>query len=171
MRLILYAAFVLFVLGGIAIAVAVTGRRPIRVNPRSRLPARLDLALVASVAAVIAITLVPIHGEIDVQLTPLSELIAAFTPPLQRSDLLEVAGNIFLFAPLGAVLRFRGLPLNRAVLAGVAFSVAIELAQFVVPGRTTSVDDVLLNALGVVLGYSLAAHSLKRRADGGLEIP
>ena len=172
MRLILYAACVLFVLGGIAIAVAVTGRRPpIGANPRSRLPARLDLALIASVAAIIAVTFVPTHGGIDFQLTPLAEVIAAFTPPLQRSDLLEVAGNVFLFAPLGAVLFLRGLPLTEAALAGVVFSIGIEVAQLLVPGRTTSVDDVLLNALGAVLGYSLATLWFQRREDAELESP
>jgi glycopeptide antibiotics resistance protein len=172
-RLIFYAACVLFVLGGIAIAVAVTGRRSsaIRGNPRSRLPARLDLALFASVAAIIAVTFVPTHGVIDFQLTPLAEIIAAFTPPLQRSHLLEVAGNVFLFAPLGAVLFLRGLPLTAAVFAGVVFSIGVEVAQLLVPGRTTSVDDVLLNALGVVLGYSLATLSLQRREDAELESP
>jgi glycopeptide antibiotics resistance protein len=163
---------VLFVLGGIAIAVAVTGpRRPaLRVNPRL-LPARLDVALFASVVAIIAVTLVPIHGGIDLQLTPLEEIIAAFTPPLERSDLLEVAGNVFLFAPLGAVLFLRGLPLNEAVFAGVVFSIGIELAQLLVPGRTTSVDDVLLNALGAVLGYSVATLWFQRREDAELESP
>lgn len=168
MRLILYAACVFLVLGGIAIAMAVTGRRPaaIRANPRSRPPARLDLALFASVAAIIAVTFIPTHGGLDVHLTPLKDIIAAFTPPLQRSHLLGVAGNVFLFAPLGAVLRFRGLPLNKAVLAGVVFSTGIEVTQLLVPGRTTSFDDVLLNALGVVLGHSVAARStcsLRRR--------
>jgi glycopeptide antibiotics resistance protein len=156
MRHILYAACVLFVLGGIAFAAAVTGRRPaaIRATPRSRTPARLDLALFAAVAAIIAVTFVPTHGGIDVHLTPLEDIIGAFTPPLQRSHLLGVAGNVILFAPLGAVLRFRGLPLRKAVLAGAAFSVGIEVTQLLVPGRTTSFDDVLLNALGVVLGHS-----------------
>ncbi len=173
MRLILYAACVLVVLGGVAIAVAVTERRPpaIRVNARSRLPARLDLALFASVAAIIAVTFLPTHGGIDVQLTPLREITAAFTPPLQRSDLLEVAGNVFLFAPLGAVLFFRGLPLNKAVLAGVVLATGIEVTQLLVPGRTTSVDDAVLNALGVVLGHSLATLSFRRTEDAELQSP
>jgi glycopeptide antibiotics resistance protein len=169
-RLILYATCVL-VLGGLAVAVAVTGRRPLamRVNPRSRLPARLDLALLASVAAIIAVTFLPTHGGLDVQLTPLREITAAFTPPLERSVLLEVAGNVFLFAPLGAVLFFRGLPLNKAVFAGVVFATGIEVTQFLVPGRTTSVDDVVLNAMGLALGHSLATLSFQRTKDPELE--
>lgn len=162
MRLILYAACVFLVLGGIAIAVAVTGRRPavIRAEPRLRPPARLDLALFASVAAIIAVTFVPTHGGLDVHLAPLKEIIDAFTPPLRLTHLLGVAGNVFLFVPLGAVLRLRGLPFKEAVLAGVVLSTGIEVTQLLVPGRTTSFDDVFLNALGVVLGHSVAARSL-----------
>jgi len=122
-------------------------------------PARLDLALFASVAAIIAVTFVPTHGALDVHLMPLGDIIDALTPPLRRSLLLGVAGNVLLFAPLGAVLRFRGLALQKAVLAGVVFSAGIEVTQLLVPGRTTSFDDVLLNTLGVVLGHSVAACS------------
>jgi hypothetical protein len=183
MRLIFYAACVLLVLGGIAFAAAITGRRPaaIRAMPRSRRPVRLDLALFAAVAAILAVTFVPTHGGIDVHLTPLEDIIGAFTPPFARSHLLGVAGNVVLFAPLGAVLRFRGLPLKKAVLAGVVFSTAIEITQLLVPGRTTSFDDVLLNALGFVLGHSVArsldllpatrATQVKAPDDAELEAP
>jgi len=164
MRLIVYPASMLLVLGGIAIAVVLTGRRPAprpRTNDRDH-TARLDLALLASVAAVIAVTLVPTHGGRDLQLVPLKDIIAAFTPPLQRSQVLGAAGNVFLFAPLGAVLRLRGLPLSRAVLAGMVFSTGIEVTQLLVAGRTTSFDDVLLNTLGIVIGHSVAARSTLR---------
>jgi glycopeptide antibiotics resistance protein len=95
-----------------------------------------------------------------VHFTPLAEIIDAFTPPLQLTHLLGVAGNVLLFFPLGAVLRLRGLPFKEAVLAGVVLSTGVEVTQLLVPGRTTSFDDVFLNALGVVLGHSVAARSL-----------
>ena len=70
-----------------------------------------------------------------------------------------------LFAPLGAVLRFRLLSLNETVFAGAVFSTTIEVTQLLVPGRTTSLDDVFLNTLGVVLGYFVAALSTSRRVQ------
>ena len=136
--------------------------RPI---PSARHPARFYTALVVSVAAIIAVTLIPTDGGVDVKLTPLADIIAAFSPPIQAFDLLEVVGNVFLFAPLGALLCFRGLRLTRAVLAGVLFSAAIEVTQLLVPGRTTSFDDVLLNALGVVLGHALAVSGFLGRGQ------
>jgi glycopeptide antibiotics resistance protein len=63
-------------------------------------------------------------------------------------------GNIFMFMPVGF-----GVPLlwhfRRPLVAGscwtMAFSVFIELFQFMTP-RVTDVDDVILNTLGGLLG-------------------
>ena len=51
------------------------------------------------------------------------------------------------------------------LLTGVLFSAAIESAQLLVPGRSTDVDDVILNSAGAFLGVGagylamrLAAH-------------
>ena len=164
MRLNLYAAGVLLVLGGIAIAAAVTGRRRAAslATAGARYPVRLDLALLASVAAIIAVTLVPTHGGLDLHLTPLEDIIDAFTPPLEGSQLLKVVGNVVLFVPLGAVLHVRGLDLKKAVLAGFVISAGIEATQLLVPGRTTSFDDVLLNTLGVAVGSAIAAVAPRR---------
>lgn len=72
-------------------------------------------------------------------------------------------GNIAAFLPLGVLApivstRFRSWP--RAVVLGVAVSLAVELTQLglslamTFPWRFADVDDVLLNTLGTVLGYA-----------------
>ncbi len=129
-------------------------------DPR-RFPAS-NAALVASIALILLVTLTPAYGQHEVHLRPLQDVLAAFDPTLNLLRLLGVIGNIVLFAPLGAVLRARGVELGPAAARGLALSFAIELAQLGIPGRTTSVDDVLLNTLGVVLGYLLAARWLSR---------
>ena len=43
-----------------------------------------------------------------------------------------------------------------ALLAGAGTSVCIELMQYLLMTGVTDVDDVLLNALGALLGWSLA---------------
>ena len=54
--------------------------------------------------------------------------------------------NILLFAPLGAALAYAGLRVGQAALVGISLSVGIEIAQLLLmPGRTTAVDDVILN--------------------------
>jgi glycopeptide antibiotics resistance protein len=118
----------------------------------------LDVALVASLAAIVSLTLVPMDDPHKVRLVPLSDIADAFTPSLDASLLVGDLLNILLFVPLGAVLRLRRVPLGKTVLAALALSAAVELAQAtVVSGRTTSVDDVLLNVLGAALGHLLAS--------------
>jgi glycopeptide antibiotics resistance protein len=43
----------------------------------------------------------------------------------------------------------------RVLVASLALSSAIELAQLGVPDRSTDVDDVLLNVVGPILGYAI----------------
>jgi glycopeptide antibiotics resistance protein len=117
-------------------------------------------ALAASVAFILVLTLTPTHAHHEVHLRPLEDVLAAFDPTLDVVRLLGVIGNVVLFAPLGAVLRVRGVGLRRTAVLGLVLSTAIELTQLGVPGRTTSVDDVLLNTLGIVAGSLLAARSL-----------
>lgn len=121
-----------------------------------------NVALAAALAFILILTLTPTHAQHEVHLRPFHDVVAAFDPTLDVLRLFGVIGNIVLFAPLGAVLRFRGVALRRAAVLGLALSAAIEVTQLGVPGRTTSVDDVLLNTLGAVLGYLLAARSISR---------
>ncbi|MFC0189427.1 VanZ family protein [Fictibacillus aquaticus] len=75
----------------------------------------------------------------------------------------NVGGNIFLFFPLGFILpllfhKFRSV--NRTVLIGFVISISIECLQFLETFsgmylRTTDVDDVICNVLGVLLGFLL----------------
>jgi hypothetical protein len=76
----------------------------------------------------------------------------------------QVGGNLVLLAPLGILLpivflRLRSLP--RIVIAGVLISAAVETVQgSFVSGRAFDIDDVLLNALGVVAAYLLAGRKI-----------
>lgn len=66
--------------------------------------------------------------------------------------------NILLFLPLGVALAFRRYRLWPAVLVGALFSLAIEITQFIVPGRDPSLQDIGCNTLGAFLGFG-SAHS------------
>ena len=72
-------------------------------------------------------------------------------------DFLE---NILLFLPLGAVLAVRRYRLWYSVLFGGLLSLAIEIAQFVVPGRDPSLHDIICNTLGTFIGFRIAHSSL-----------
>ena len=76
--------------------------------------------------------------------------------------------NIFLFVPFGFLLPLswpRTGKLRYALLAGLSFSLLIELSQLC-NQRATDVDDLLMNTAGALLGYllyALPAHFMKRK--------
>lgn len=65
--------------------------------------------------------------------------------------------NTLLFMPLGVGLALLGIRPRYALVIGTLASVAIELSQWWIPGRTASVLDVLTNGLGTALGAILVA--------------
>lgn len=79
--------------------------------------------------------------------------------------LIDLAGNVAVFVPLGAALVFAlgdRPPVPRlliATLIGAGLSLTIELVQMTIPSRVTALDDWLLNttgtAIGALLGYWL----------------
>ena len=73
-------------------------------------------------------------------------------------------GNIFLLAPLGALLALRGAGWRFVlVLSGVS-SLLIETTQLFLPDRHTQVTDVILNAAGAALG-AIAILAWRRRVE------
>jgi len=100
--------------------------------------------LVACLVAIAAMTLVPLHGPEHLELQP------------GKADPLGDVANLLLFAPLGGVLYLRRWPAVQAIAAAAALSLAVELLQLVIPGRTTSTDDVVFNTLGAAAGWLLA---------------
>ena len=167
MRSVSYVvAFPLFVVAGVAFGLVVAARRRARATGwHARLqPISLDVALAASVAAILVLTLAPLDDEKDVQLLPFSDIVEALMPPVHTWRLLTTAANVLLFVPFGAVLGLRGFRIGKTAVIAFALSAAVESAQLLlVSGRTTSINDLLLNTLGAVLGHALLSCSLPVR--------
>jgi hypothetical protein len=64
--------------------------------------------------------------------------------------------NIALFIPLGLALRLARVPRFQALLGITATTFVIEVLQLVIPGRITSIDDLVSNSIGGIVGYALA---------------
>lgn len=83
----------------------------------------------------------------------------------------QLAGNVLLLAPLGACSTM-AIPRRRRRLAigvglGIAASLTIEVLQDVLgTGRSSDVDDVLLNTVGFVGAWVAAARLLDRSSRG-----
>jgi glycopeptide antibiotics resistance protein len=149
-------------LGPLGLLVVAVGALGVTIGERSRdrtAGSRLLLviALCASLAAIVAVTLVPGRGSNDLQLVPLIQILRDLGNPVDSGVLANVVGNLGLFLPLGAALCLLGLRRRTTLLTALLLSAPIEIAQLFVPGRTTSVDDVLLNALGALLGHVLVS--------------
>jgi VanZ family protein len=106
-------------------------------------PARLRLAPLA-IAAVIFATAVPVE-------------LRAPSPPLLGVNILDFAGNMALYIPLGVALahhRFR-----TAFLLGLVLSTVSEVLQIWSVGRYAEVFDVAANVSGLAVGF-LAVRQL-----------
>lgn len=69
----------------------------------------------------------------------------------------NLVGNLVLLLPIGLVgpIVFPWLDRWwRVLLAAVALSLAIEIAQLWVPDRSPDIDDLLLNVVGAMVGYA-----------------
>ncbi|MFC6333133.1 VanZ family protein [Paenibacillus septentrionalis] len=72
--------------------------------------------------------------------------------------------NLLLFLPLAyfCSLRIKFLSKYYLVLCFVIFSLLIEVSQYVLPlGRITTLNDVILNSVGAVIGIILSKLYLK----------
>ncbi len=76
-----------------------------------------------------------------------------------------------LFMPFGGALAVAGVPWWRVWLAGALLSTGIEYAQLYIPGRDTSIADVVSNSSGALAGCAVAltvARSIRRRRGPSL---
>ena len=136
----------------------------------------LQTLLVVYVAWIVSMTLfpVPLDGAGPIErvaselnrpnVVPLHTIRETLQLESSRQRARLFLGNILVFVPFGLLMpvlsaRVRSWP--RALLAGLAFSGSIELAQLAVSlavgywYRMPDVDDLLLNVVGVLLGYAL----------------
>ncbi len=99
-----------------------------------------------------------VHFDPEYNFVPLKTILPYLTgyPSwiIARDNLL---GNIVTFLPLGVLLPFLYHRANwrHALAAGFVVSLGIEVLQIVLHKGTFDVDDILLNVLGVALGYAL----------------
>ncbi len=74
----------------------------------------------------------------------------------------NLAGNILAFVPFGMMLPLIGTNLRRFAIVffnGIVFVLGIEVFQLISAFGAFDVDDVILNCLGIVLGYVIYAVS------------
>ena len=124
-------------------------------RPRRALKQMSGVAIAGSWAIVVLVlTLVP--GSESVTNAPLWCIHCIHVGRRFTSDAIL---NVGLFVPLGFGLRLAGLGVARIVAIGLGLTLAIETAQLgLVPGRYSSLADVVTNTLGAAIGAWLGGH-------------
>ena len=69
--------------------------------------------------------------------------------------LINLVGNIVLLVPIGFLVPFvyRNMTLKKSLVLAVTAGVTIEMMQVVSRVGIFDIDDIILNALGVIIGY------------------
>ena len=91
-------------------------------------------------------------------------LVHLFDYSNKRDIVWNVVGNIAMFIPSGIVLPvvYKNLDsFGKVAAAGAFLSLCIEILQLPFASRASDVDDLILNTLGVAIGYGIYA-SVKR---------
>lgn len=134
--------------------------------------ALLVLAVCAAVVVKLTLTSSPASvGMAHTNLHPGSTIRLYLDRPSIREAVLQIGGNILIGVPFGLLLpqitpRARGL--LRVLLTTVVVVLALEVAQhYFVRGRSFDVDDVILAAVGAVLGYVPVGRWLSLRLHPG----
>jgi len=133
---------------------------------------RATAGLLAYTAIVAAVGLwpTPVDRPFDPLLFRILRAVAVVgIEPVDAYDLVEFTANVAFFVP-PALLIVLIAGLRRwwmAPLAGLLCSVAIELTQhFVLPSRFGTVNDVIANTLGALIGTGIGVLVVaRRRAD------
>ena len=86
---------------------------------------------------------------------------------IKREAAINIIGNISMFIPTGVIMPILYKRLDcfwKVFLAGAGLSFVIEVIQLLFPGSVTDIDDLILNTLGVAVGYGIyaACKRLKR---------
>ncbi len=129
----------------------------------------LLLLVYVCIAVVVRFTFFPFF-KVDGKIAPLVFIAPKAFPPrlnflplvylldyeVKKEALINVIGNTAMFIPIGIILPSVYKKLDRhwkAILAGVGFSLCIEIIQLPFYDRVSDVDDLLLNSIGYIIGY------------------
>ena len=85
-------------------------------------------------------------------------LVNLFDYDSKRDLLLNVIGNAAMFVPSGIVLPIVYKRLNtfwKVLWTGSGISLCIEILQLPFRVRATDIDDLILNTIGVIVGYGI----------------
>lgn len=120
----------------------------------------LYILFALTIIGVMMVTLTPrpfMEGRI-LQIVPFGSILDILFNSVHYTVPIRLIGfNIILFIPFGIllalILKSTSKVILKTTLLGMAFSITIEILQFLLnSGRTSNIDDVILNTSGAFIG-------------------
>lgn len=96
----------------------------------------------------------------------LRPFVYLFDYPTMKEVLLNLIGNTTMFIPVGIVWPIVYKQLDKpwkVIAAGVGFSLCIEIIQLPFYDRVSDIDDLILNSIGFLTGYSIYLLTKKKK--------
>ena len=90
-----------------------------------------------------------------INLVPFYTISGFFKGKFDTRFIINIVANILMFSPMGFFLPLlweRWRKFSKVFFAGLTFSLTIEFTQLFI-ARSVDIDDIILNTLGVMLGY------------------
>ena len=82
------------------------------------------------------------------------------------SHLSEVLKNVLIFIPLGIYFQMLKITNTKTIFTGMAFSLSLEIMQFILAVGATDITDIITNTAGTAMGigvYSLLLLVFRKR--------
>lgn len=149
---------------GAAWALLRLARLGFRMDVRGEVRRLAMVMYLAALTEIVALRLGLPRNVRSVNFTPLESTLGALQDGAWPF-VYHVVGNMIWFVPLGWLGRRMWPQLKpwQLALAGAAVSAGLEALQWMLQSGVTDVDDVLLNALGALLGALLPQRMRKRK--------
>lgn len=139
-------------------------------HPAPTRTALADVGIAVGTAPWVWMILTPAGGPAGVSLVPFSDLIDVVNAPWE-TVLVQVGGNLLVFAALGALLPVRTARMAstaRVAAVAAAASITVEALQYGLRlGRLSSIDDVIVNTSGAVLAALITRRWWASRVVAG----
>ena len=93
-----------------------------------------------------------------IPLRTIATYVRELCSPFVRRAVINLFGNILTFVPLGFFLPSvfpKTISLPRCLIAGIGTVIGIECLQFITCLGCMDIDDLILNTLGILLGFGL----------------
>lgn len=103
-----------------------------------------------------------IHRNINI--VPFRTILKFLTRTDLKDILVNIAGNIAAFVPMGFLLPIAFGKLKgflRVLFVVLAATLSIEIFQYISGAGVSDIDDVILNVLGGVMGYFMMRIAVK----------